>query len=229
MFGGGLHFRLQDLLAVKSIAIPGAIGQILVSTILGGAIGLALGWPMPKSLLLGVAASVASTVVLVRVLSVNNKLETPEGHIAVGWLIVEDIFTVFVLVMLPAIASAGADPDAGSSLLAALAIALAKLTVLTAIVLMIGAKVIPWLLKKVAQTRSRELFTLTILSLAIAIASGSAIVFGASFALGAFLAGMVVGQSKAGHQAAADALPMRDAFAVLFFVSVGMLLIRVLC
>lgn len=223
MFGVGLHFRMQDLLAVRSIAVPGAIGQIFVSTALGALVGVTFGWSVWSSIVLGVAASVASTVVLVRVLTDHDELETEQGRIAVGWLVVEDIFTVLVLVLLPAASAAHSGGGESGNLFGSLALAMLKLCILGFVILVVGAKVIPWLLKKVAQSRSRELFTLAILALAIAIATGSAVVFDASFALGAFLAGMVVGQSKAGHQAAADALPMRDAFAVLFFVSVGML------
>ena len=224
MFGVGLHFHVKDLLAVKSIAIPGAIGQSVVATVLGALVAWAAGWGLAAGLVLGVAVSVASTVVLMRVLVDNDALATPQGHIAVGWLIVEDIFTVLVLVLLPVAASS---LKAGTGDAAAIATSvgwsLLNLSILAAIVLVAGSRVIPWLLTRIARTRSRELFTLAVLALALAIAAGSAAVFGASMALGAFLAGMVVGQSKVSDQAAADALPMRDAFAVLFFVSVGML------
>ncbi|MDZ4724234.1 MAG: cation:proton antiporter [candidate division Zixibacteria bacterium] len=223
MFGVGLHFHLKDLIAVRKIAIPGAVGQIVTATVLGALVATFWGWSLGSGIILGVAISVASTVVLTRVLMDNNVLDSPQGHIAVGWLIVEDIFTVLVLVLLPAFASSVNAENGGSNIFLALGSAVLKLVVLSAIVLVAGKRAIPWLLTQVARTRSRELFTLTVLALALAIASGSAIIFGASFALGAFLAGMVVGQSKAGLQAAADALPMRDAFAVLFFISVGML------
>ena len=166
----------------------------------------------------------ASTVVLVRMLMDNDVLQTSQGQIAVGWLIVEDIFTVFVLVVLPGTSGIlGVHTEGGGSPLVALTLAIAKFAVLVLLVVAIGKKAIPWLLRHVARTRSRELFTLTIFALAFAIATGSAVLFGVSMALGAFLAGMVVGQTEVSHQAAADALPMRDAFAVLFFVSVGML------
>ena len=227
MFGVGLHFHLKDLLAVKAIAVPGAIGQSLVATIFGTIVAVAFGWSYGAGAVLGIAISVASTVVLIRVLMDNDVLNTSEGHIAVGWLVVEDIFTVLVLVLLPALAasmvnSPGEQGQSGG-VLASLAFALLKLGLLTVLMLFVGARVIPWLMAHVARTRSRELFTLTVLVIALGIATGSALLFGASMALGAFLAGMVVGQSDVSHQAAADALPMRDAFAVLFFVSVGML------
>lgn len=229
MFGVGLHFDLKDLLAVKRIALPGAIGQSLVATLLAVLIGLAFGMTLGAGLVLGLGVAVASTVVLMRVLVDNDLLDTPHGHVAVGWLIVEDLFTVLVLVLLPAIAASGgggAGSSAGSSglgLLAAFGLAVAKLALLAVLVMLAGRRLVPWIMAHVARSRSRELFTLTVLVLAIAIATGSAVFFGASVALGAFLAGMVVGKSELSHQAAADVLPMRDAFAVLFFISVGML------
>jgi CPA2 family monovalent cation:H+ antiporter-2 len=224
MFGVGLHFHVKDLLAVKSIAIPGAIGQSLVATLLGAVVAWGAGWSLAAGLVLGLAISVASTVVLMRVLVDNNALATPHGHVAVGWLIVEDIFTVLVLVLLP-VAARSMNEGSGDAVAIAKSIAWSflNLGVLAAIVLVAGGRVIPWILTRIARTRSRELFTLAILGIALAIAVGSAGLFHASLALGAFLAGMVVGQSKVSDQAAADALPMRDAFAVLFFVSVGML------
>ena len=233
MFGVGLHFHLGDLLAVKNVAIPGAVGQSAVATLLGLAVAAAFGWPLKSGLVLGMAMAVASTVVLIRVLTDNRLLDTTHGHVAIGWLIVEDILTVIVLVLIPALgeaphaaaaaaAAAGTAP-AGGNVWIALGTAFLKLGVLVAILLVAGAKVIPWLMVRVARLRSRELFTLTILVMAIAVATASYYVFGASMALGAFLAGMVVGQSPVSHQAAADALPLRDAFAVLFFASVGML------
>jgi monovalent cation:H+ antiporter-2, CPA2 family len=224
MFGVGLHFSLKDLLAVKGIAIPGAVGQSLVATGLGATVAASLGWGIGSGVVLGIAISVASTVVLMRGLEEHSGLQTPESRIAVGWLIVEDIFTVLVLVLLPVLVSsfkAGAGGTQG--VLLSIGGATLKLVLLAVVVLYAGGKIIPWILTRVARTRSRELFTLTVLAVALAIATGSSHFFGASMALGAFLAGMVVGQSKESHQAAADALPMRDAFAVLFFVSVGML------
>jgi CPA2 family monovalent cation:H+ antiporter-2 len=225
MFGVGLHFHPKDLLEVKGIAIPGALVQSACATLLGLATGLAFGWPPAAGLVLGVALSVASTVVLIRALEDAQLFATVAGTIAVGWLIVEDVLTVVVLVVIPAMAgAAGGGAEAGSpGFLPALALAVGKLAVLVALVLLAGSRVVPWLLEHATRLRSRELFTLTVLALAMAIATGAAHFFGASMALGAFLAGMVVGQSPVSQQAAADALPLRDAFGVLFFVSVGML------
>lgn len=224
MFGVGLHFNFNDLLAVRRIAIPGCVGQIVVASALGTIVAISFGMGAGAGIVLGIAISVASTVVLIRVLADNDLLQTNQGHIAIGWLILEDIFTVFVLVALPGLASIwGQSEGGGEGLLMTLAWAMAKFAGLTLLVVIIGRKAIPWLLNLVVRTRSGELFTLTILSLALAIATGSAALFGVSMALGAFLAGIVVGQTEVSHQAAADALPMRDAFAVLFFVSVGML------
>jgi CPA2 family monovalent cation:H+ antiporter-2 len=225
MFGVGLHFHLKDLLAVRSIAIPGALGQSLVATLATMGLAMACGWSWTQGLVLGIATAVASTVVLLRVLMDNNALETNSGHVAVGWLIVEDLITVLVLVLLPAFAvqSSGGQGGGILPLLQSAGLAVLKLAILVAIVAMAGAKFVPWLLNRVARLRSRELFTLSILVMSIAVATAAYKVFDASMALGAFLAGMMVGQSKFSHQAAAEALPMRDAFAVLFFVSVGML------
>jgi len=221
MFGVGLQFHLKELLAVRRIAIPGALFQSLIATALGTFVGVAAGWSLPTSMVFGLAISVASTVVLMRVLSDNNDLHTPKGHIAIGWLVVEDLFTVLVLVLLPAIFSA--DRNGAESLLFTIGLAVLKLVALVGFTFWVGGRVIPWLLGRVAAARSRELFMLTVLVLALGIAVGSAKLFGASMALGAFLAGMVVGQSEFSLRAAGEALPMRDAFAVLFFVSVGML------
>jgi CPA2 family monovalent cation:H+ antiporter-2 len=224
MFGVGLHFDLKSLLAVKRIAVPGAMGQILVASLLGTVSMLLFGWPAGTGLVIGVAISVASTVVLVRMLMDNDLLHTGQGQIAVGWLVVEDIFTVLAMVFLPVISGTlGMNEKAGEGPLVAMAWAIAKFSGLGLLVFVIGKRAIPWLLRQVAAARSRELFTLAIFALALTIATGSAVLFGISVALGAFLAGMVVGQTEVSHQAAADALPMRDAFAVLFFVSVGML------
>lgn len=224
MFGVGLHFSVKDLVAVRGIAIPGAVGQSVLATVLGTALGMAFGWSLGGGVVLGLALSVASTVVLMRGLMDHKRLDTPEGTIAVGWLVVEDIFTVLVLVLLPALAHAFTAGEGGAKLvLIALGVALLKLAVLTALMVFVGAKLVPWLLVRVARTRSSELFTLCVLVVVLAIATGSSVVFGVSMALGAFLAGMAVGQSPVSHQAAANALPMRDAFAVIFFVSVGML------
>jgi CPA2 family monovalent cation:H+ antiporter-2 len=229
MFGVGIHFSIRDLLAVRSIAIPGAVGQIAVATGLGVALGLALGWSLGGALVLGLAVSVASTVVLLRALIDRGDLDTAQGRIAVGWLIVEDLFTVVVLVLLPTVAPLlggtvhdGASSDLGPA--AELLLALGKAAVFAVLMVVAGARIVPWLLHQVAREGSRELFTLAVLAIALGIAYLSAAVFGVSFALGAFLAGAVVAESDMSHQAAQDALPLRDAFAVLFFVSVGMLL-----
>jgi len=223
MFGVGLHFHLNDLMDVKRVAIPGAIIQSTAATLMGLGIGVAFGWPATHGLVLGMALSVASTVVLLRGLESHNLASSPSGHVAIGWLIVEDILTVVVLVVIPALAATGGAAMSAGALAQAMALALARLAVLVVLVFLVGSRAIPWLLVKVARLQSRELFTLTILAITVAIASGAAVFFGASVALGAFLAGMVVGQTKVSQQAAADALPLRDAFAVLFFVSVGML------
>jgi monovalent cation:H+ antiporter-2, CPA2 family len=221
MFGVGLQFHVEELLSVRRVAIPGAIAQSVVATALGAVVGRAFGWGWPESLVLGISLSVASTVVLVRVLADNRELHTPTGHIAVGWLVVEDLFTVLVLVALPALAEGGATPF---QLAGALAWTLVKVGGLVTVTMIVGTRAIPWLLDRVAATHARDLFTLTVLVLALGIAFGAAKVFGVSMALGAFLAGLVVGRSEYSLRAASEALPMRDAFAVLFFVSVGMLL-----
>jgi len=222
MFGVGLHFHLKELMAVRRVAIPGAIGQSLFATLLAVVVTHFFGWTLSAGVVFGLAIAVASTVVLIRVLADNRDLHTPSGHIAVGWLVVEDLFTVVALVLLPALFG----PEAGgwSELPATLGITSLKLAGLVILVFVIGGKIVPRLLDNVASTRSRELFTLTVLVLALGISVGSAKLFGVSMALGAFLAGMIVGRSEFSQRAAAEALPMRDAFAVLFFVSVGMLL-----
>jgi CPA2 family monovalent cation:H+ antiporter-2 len=220
MFGVGLHFHVNDLLAVRRVAVPGAIGQSLVATVLGSIVAVAFGWGWSAGLVFGLAISVASTVVLLRVLADQNDLHTSTGHIAVGWLVVEDLFTVLVLVVLPVMFRAGAT-DAGVAL--ALGWSVIKIGLLLVFTAYGGRHLLPRALARVAATHSRELFTLTVLVTARGIAVGAATMFGVSMALGAFLAGMVVGQSDFSSRAAAEALPMRDAFAVLFFVSVGML------
>ena len=221
MFGVGLQFHIEELLAVRSVAVPGAIAQSAVATVLGTLLAVALGWSWSAGLVFGMALAVASTVVLVRVLADHNDLHTQAGHIAVGWLVVEDLFTVVALVLLPAFfGRTGAD----SPLWAALGLTALKVTALGAFTAVVGTRLIPRVLDYVAHTRSRELFTLTVLVIALGIAVGSSLIFSVSMALGAFLAGMVVGRSDYSLRAASEALPMRDAFAVLFFVSVGMLL-----
>jgi CPA2 family monovalent cation:H+ antiporter-2 len=234
MFGVGIHFSIRDLLAVRAIAIPGAIGQIAVATLLGIGLGAALGWDLGGGLVLGLAVSVASTVVLLRALMDRGELDSAQGRIAIGWLIVEDLFTVVVLVLLPTLAPllGGTAADvAGNQLLGldlgplgGLVLALAKAAAFAVLMIVAGARFVPWLLTVVARESSRELFTLAVLAIAVGIAWLASAAFGVSFALGAFLAGVVVSESDMSHQAAADALPLRDAFAVLFFVSVGMLL-----
>jgi CPA2 family monovalent cation:H+ antiporter-2 len=236
MFGVGLHFSLKDLLSVRAIAIPGALGQIGVATLLGMALAWALGWPVGAGIVFGLALSVASTVVLLRALQERRQIETEKGRIAVGWLIVEDLVMVLTLVLVPPLAgflggTAPAVSDLGlvgslglDTISATLLLTAAKVILFVATMLIIGRKVIPWVLHFVAHTGSRELFRLSVLAIALGFAFGSAKLFGVSFALGAFFAGMVLAESPLSHQAAKDTLPLRDAFAVLFFVSVGMLL-----
>jgi K+:H+ antiporter len=221
MFGVGLHFRLKDLLDVKWVAIPGAIGQSIVAIALVTALEVLLGGKFVGGLILGIAFSVASTVVLVRMLHDNKLLHTPAGHVAVGWLVVEDLFTVLVLVLLPTIANALAG-DKGA-FLPALGLAIGKLALLTILLLVLGARIVPKLLRLAAGTNSPELFTLTVLVIALGVALGAAKYFGASMALGAFLAGMITGPSEFGERAGERAEPLQHMFTALFFVSVGML------
>ncbi len=227
MFGVGLHFSVEDLLEVKTIAIPGAIVQISVATLLGWGLAWFLGWPTLHGIVFGLALSVASTVVLLRAMEDRRLLETRRGKIAVGWLIVEDLVMVAALVLLPALAEAlGAgdgDGRAGtSSILGSLGWTFLKVSAFVAVMMIVGKRAIPWMLEKVAGFGSRELFTLSVLAIALGVAFGSAKLFGVSFALGAFFAGMLL-NGDLSHKAASDSLPLRDAFAVLFFVSVGML------
>ena len=221
MFGVGLQFHIEELLAVRRVAIPGAVAQSVVATILGALLVQGFGWSWPSGIVFGIALSVASTVVLIRVLSDNNELHTQTGHIAVGWLVVEDLFTVIALVVLPILFVKG---GGGEGVGRALLFTGLKVVALVAFTALIGNRAIPRLLDHVAKTHSRELFTLTVLVIALGIAVGSALIFNVSMALGAFLAGLVVGRSEYSLRAASEALPLRDAFAVLFFVSVGMLL-----
>jgi CPA2 family monovalent cation:H+ antiporter-2 len=223
MFGVGLQFHLKELLAVKKVAIPGAIVQSAVATALGAITMHQFGWSWKAGVVFGLAISVASTVVLTRVLTDNNALHSRAGHIAIGWLVVEDIFTVVVLVLMPPLFASGGGTSI-TEISVAICLTLLKLSALIGLTFLLGKRLIPKLLSYVARTSSRDLFTLTILAIALGIAVGAAKLFGASMALGAFLAGMVVGQSEFSTRAATEALPFRDAFAVIFFVAVGMLL-----
>jgi len=229
MFGVGLHFSIGDLWSVRKIVIPGALFQVLIATSLGLLLGWLLGWQWGSSLIFGVCLSVASTVVLLRALEERRLLETRRGRIAIGWLIVEDLLMVLVLVMLPPLAgllggdSIEARTASSGDVLRALGWTLGKVTVFIVLMLAIGRRVIPWVLERTAGAGSRELFTLAVLAIALGVAYVATAIFSVSFALGAFLAGVMLNESKLSHQAASDSLPMRDAFAVLFFVSVGML------
>jgi len=228
MFGVGLHFSPQDLMAVRGIAVPGAIFQIAAATALGAVIAHLWGWSWGSGIVFGLCLSVASTVVLLRALEDRGTVDSSEGKIAVGWLIVEDLLTVLVLVLLPSLAgilggTAAASAAPGSGLAAAIGLTLAKVAAFLVLMFVVGRRVVPWLLERVARTGSRELFTLAVLATALGVAVGAAALFGVSFALGAFFAGVVISESDLSHKAAADALPLQDAFAVLFFVAVGML------
>lgn len=237
MFGVGLHFSLKDLLSVKSIAIPGALGQIAVATAAGLGLSLLMGWGLGAGLIFGLSLSVASTVVLLRALQDRELVTSDRGRIAVGWLIVEDVVMVLALVLIPPLAGllGGISPPIEGEaeqevirlgfgpITATLGVTLVKFAAFVALMLVVGRKVIPWVLHYVAHTGSRELFRLGVLSIALGVAFGSSQVFGVSFALGAFFAGMVMATSTLSQQAMRETLPLRDAFAVLFFVSVGML------
>jgi monovalent cation:H+ antiporter-2, CPA2 family len=230
MFGVGLHFTLDDLLAVRRIALPGAIVQIAVATFLGMSIAAFWGWSLAAGVVFGLALSVASTVVLLRALEDRGLLESVNGRIAVGWLVVEDLVMVLVLVLLPPLAvwlsgnpETAADGAGERGLLTTLALTLGRIAVFVALMLVVGKRLFPWLLWQIAGTGSRELFTLCIIAAAVGIAYGSAELFGVSFALGAFFAGMVMRESPLSYRAAEESLPLRDAFSVLFFVSAGML------
>jgi CPA2 family monovalent cation:H+ antiporter-2 len=222
MFGVGLHFSLRDLMSVRNIAIPGAIAQTLVATVLGWGLAMLMGWGHVAGIIFGFSLATASTVVLLRAMEERRLLDTRRGKIAVGWLIVEDLACVVALVLIPSLAGA-LDGDGGGSIGKALLLTVVKVGAFVAFMLIVGRRVIPWVLERIAGTGSRELFTLCVLAIAMGVAFGSAELFGVSFALGAFFAGMLLNESEFSHQAAQDSLPMRDAFAVLFFVSVGML------
>jgi CPA2 family monovalent cation:H+ antiporter-2 len=228
MFGVGLHFSLADLMAVKRIAIPGAIVQIVVATLLGAGVAMFWGWNTGAAIVFGLCLSVASTVVLLRALEARGVLKSINGQIAVGWLVVEDLVMVLVLVLLPALAGVLSD-DPGTAhahaggLWTAMGITLAKVIAFILLMLVVGRRVLPRLLWWVASTGSQELFTLSVVAIAVGVAFGAAALFDVSFALGAFFAGMMMRESEFSHRAADESLPLRDAFAVLFFVSVGML------
>jgi monovalent cation:H+ antiporter-2, CPA2 family len=230
MFGVGIHFSFKDLLDVRRIALPGAVVQIAVATLLGVGVTAMWGWSLGAGIVFGLSLSVASTVVLLRALEEREALRSVDGRIAIGWLIVEDLVMVLALVLLPALAGVLggstqglAGSMGGGNLLLTLGFTLGKVAIFVALMIFVGARVIPWLLAQVARTSSRELFTLAVLAVALGIAFGSAELFGVSFALGAFFAGVIVSESDLSHRAAEEALPLQDAFAVLFFVSVGML------
>jgi CPA2 family monovalent cation:H+ antiporter-2 len=224
MFGVGLHFSLKDLLAVKSIAIPGAVAQIAVATLLGMGLSSLMGWDLATGLVFGLCLSTASTVVLLRALEERQLIDSQRGQIAIGWLIVEDLVMVLTLVMLPAFSGMlESHHSSPVELLTGLAVTIGKVIAFMVLMMVVGRRVVPWILAKTASTGSRELFTLSVLALALGIAYGAVEFFDVSFALGAFFAGMVLNESELSQRAAHDTLPLRDAFAVLFFVSVGML------
>ena len=236
MFGVGLHFSAADLLAVRTIAVPGALGQIAIVSLLGMGLAQLLGWSLGAALVFGLALSVASTVAVLRALQERRLLETERGRITVGWLIIQDLVMVFALVLLPALSGLlGGSPPAETGLVSGFSLleprtvsgvvflTLAKVTAFIAVMLVFGRRVTPWILHYVAHTGSRELFRLAVLAMALGVAFGSAQLFGVSFALGAFFAGLVLAESQLSQRAAQESLPLRDAFAVLFFVSVGML------
>lgn len=230
MFGVGMHFSPKELLSVKAIAIPGALVQITVATLLGMVLGWSLGWPLSAGIVFGVALSTASTVVLLREMQERRLLETMRGRIAVGWLIVEDIAMVLALVLLPAFAHLGKTQAAAGgagfdvqALILTMGFTIGKVVAFIAVMMLAGRRVVPWVLHRIAHTGSRELFRLAVLSISLGIAFGASALFDVSFALGAFFAGMILSESELSQRAAEETLPLRDAFAVLFFVSVGML------
>lgn len=220
MFGVGLHFSLKDLWSVRAIAIPGAVLQMLLGTALGYALALWWGWSHSAGIVMGMAISVASTVVLLRGLADNGYLNTASGRVAVGWLVLEDLATVAILVVMPMIFG---DHSSGENTWVTLGLATLRTVLFVVLMIFVGARIIPWILTQIARTRSRELFILAIVALALGIASSAYEFFGLSLALGAFLAGVAIGESDIGHQVGAEVIPFRDIFSVLFFVSVGML------
>lgn len=224
LFGVGLHFKVEDLANVKNIAIPGAAFQTLISTIVAAILVYQTGWPLITGILIGLAIGVASTVVLVRVLSDRHLLNTKEGHIAIGWLVVEDIFTVIILILLPSFAAFADGQNLSlTTIFGKITLILLQFAFLTFFMFTWGHKIVSYILNNVIRLRSQELFTLTILAMVFIIATTAAIVFGASIALGAFIAGMTIGKTTVRYQAAANSLPLKDIFAVIFFLSVGML------
>jgi CPA2 family monovalent cation:H+ antiporter-2 len=225
MFGVGLHFSPKDLMSVRRVAVPGAILQVAIAAALGCGVALWLGWPLGAGIVFGFALSVASTVVMMRTLQERGLMETDRGRVAVGWLVVQDLVTVLVLVLLPPLAGllkGGAALDPGA-LAISLAVTLGKLVLFVALMFVVGKRVVPWILEYIALTGSQELFRLAVLSIALGVAFAAATLFGVSIALGAFFAGMILNESPLSQRAAEESLPLRDAFAVLFFVSVGML------
>jgi monovalent cation:H+ antiporter-2, CPA2 family len=235
MFGVGLHFSVRDLMAVRAIAVPGAVGQSLIAVALTAGIAMTWGWSLRAGLVLGIAVSVASTVVLIRALAERHVLDSQAGRTAVGWLVVEDLMSVLVLVLLPLLAAGkdhgnelivGAEQaieGPGENVLVALALTFGKLAVMILLVFVVGQRLVSWALAQLGSSESEEMFTLTVLVIALGVAVGANVAFDVSFALGAFFAGVIVGGSGVEHRAAADVLPLRDIFGVLFFVSVGML------
>ncbi len=226
LFGVGLHFKVEDLLKVKNIAIPGAVAQTFVATLVTTLIVYFVGWPLEMGLIMGLAIGVASTVVLMRMLTDNQMLSTLEGHIAIGWLIVEDIFTVIILIMLPTLAilvEGGSTNFSWMVLLESLVLTMIKFSILAFFMFTWGHKLVGCILTNVARLHSQEMFTLAVIALVFIIATGSTVIFGTSIALGAFIAGMVVGKTHVRHQAAANALPLKDIFGIIFFLSVGMI------
>jgi monovalent cation:H+ antiporter-2, CPA2 family len=231
MFGVGLHFSMNDLLSVRAIALPGAIAQFVIATLLGIALAISLGWTFTAGIVFGLSLSVASTVVTMRAFQDRRMIGSEEGRIAMGWLIIQDLFMIFALVLLPALADiikpmpgfGPAEYHGPGEILGILGLTFGKIIAFFCVMLIVGRRVIPWTLQYAAQTGSREMFRLTVLAIALGVAYGSAVLFDVSFALGAFFAGMILSESELSQQAAEESLPLRDAFAVLFFVSVGML------
>jgi CPA2 family monovalent cation:H+ antiporter-2 len=225
MFGVGLHFSPGDLMSVRAIALPGALLQVAIAATLGYGVAWLLGWPSGAGIVFGLALSVASTVVMMRALQERRLMDTTRGHIAVGWLVVQDLLTVLALVLLPPLSGllrGGAAPNA-TALEIALALTFGKVALFVALMFVVGRRTIPWILHYIAHTGSRELFRLAVLAVALGVAFAASELFGVSIALGAFFAGMILSESPLSQRAAEESLPLRDAFAVLFFVSVGML------